>query len=212
MKKLNQWLVIGGCLVSSLSLPLFAQQQQWNSNVTGDNTTQTNSSNVRICVLNTKRCLDESKLGKQEQSNFEKMKQQMESILQDRGREIEEIEGKLNDDDYMDSISEDAASELRRNRRKLRQESLQLQEQYLQTLQQANVKILQRITGVVSKASQQVAQELAFNNQPVVILTDEACTYFTAQLDVTDRIIAKMNTIYDAEPKEPVNKPSANLR
>lgn len=158
---------------------------------------------ARIGIVNTKKCLEESKLGKQEQANFEKMKTQMESVLQDKERTLEEIESKLNDDDYMDSISDEAAAELKRKRRSIKQEGYQLQNQYMQTLQQANVKIVQKITDTISKASEQVAKEAVAMGQPIdLILSDEACTYFNTQLDITPRIIGKMNAIFDSEPKE----------
>jgi outer membrane protein len=161
---------------------------------------------LRIGIVNTKKCLEESKLGKQEQANFEKMKQQMESVLQEKERALEEIEAKLNDDDYMDSISDEAASELKRKKRAIRNEGMQLQSQYMQTLQQANVKIIQRLTDVIGRASAQVAKDTS-TGQPVdVIFTDEACTFFSPRLDVSDRIVAKMNAIYDAEQKDNSSK------
>ncbi|WP_068466319.1 OmpH family outer membrane protein [Candidatus Protochlamydia phocaeensis] len=197
MKKLRHWFLgLGTLWACTFALSCFAQQN-WNPS---------SGQAIKIGIVNTKRCLDESKLGKQEQANFEKMKNQMESILQDKERDLEEIESKLNDDDYMDSISEDAANELKRKKRTIRQEGMQLQNQYIQTLQQANIKIVQKLTDSISKASIQVAQE-PINGQTLdVIFSDEACTFFSPQLDVTDRIIAKMNAIYDAEPKDSPNK------
>lgn len=161
---------------------------------------------LRIGLVNTKKCLEESKLGKQEQANFEKMKQQMESVLQEKEKALEEIESKLNDDDYMDSISDEAASELKRKKRTIRNEGMQLQSQYMQTLQQANVKVIQRLTDVIAKASAQVAKETS-NGQPIdVIFTDEACTYYAPSLDVSDRIILKMNAMFEVEQKDNASK------
>lgn len=170
------------------------QQQVWNV-----------GQPARVGIVNTKKCLEESKLGKQEHSNFEKMKNQMETVLHDKEKTLEDIESKLNDDDYMDSISDEASAELKRKRRAIKQEGYQLQNQYLQTLQQANVKIIQKITESISKASELVARESIGTGQQIdVILSDEACTYFNPSLDVTPRVIAKMNAIFDAEPKEAV--------
>lgn len=153
---------------------------------------------LKIGVVNAKKCLEESKLGKQEQANFEKMKHQMESILQDKEKVLEDIESKLNDEDYTDSISADAESELKRKRRTMRQEALQLQNQYMQTLQQANFKIVQKLTDVISKASEQVAKESGLD----IIINDEASPYFNKQLDISPQIVVKMNAIYDAETKD----------
>lgn len=162
---------------------------------------------LRIGIVNTKKCLEDSKLGKQEQANFEKMKNQMESVLQEKEKILEEIESKLNDDDYMDSISDEAASELKRKRRTIRNEGMQLQSQYMQALQQANAKVIQRLTEIIGKASTQVAQDSS-NSQPMdVIFTDEACTYYSPRLDISERIVVKMNAIFDAEQKDNASKP-----
>ena len=48
---------------------------------------------------------------------------------------------------------------LRRKKRTIRNEGMQLQNQYMQTLQQANLKIVQKLTEVIGKASAQVAQD-----------------------------------------------------
>lgn len=215
MKKLRVWSFgLGTCMAWTLNMMAFAQQgntvPQQQPNYSTGSTTSTYSANstqsLRIGIVNTKKCLEESKLGKQEQANFEKMKQQMETVLQEKERALEEIESKLNDDDYMDSISDEAASELKRKKRTIRNEGMQLQNQYMQTLQQANVKIVQRLTEVISKASAQVAKDTSNGQTVEVIFTDEACTYFAPHLDVSDRIVAKMNAIYDAEQKESTSK------
>lgn len=186
-----------------------ASDVQQNYSTTAKSTNSVNGSStqaLRFGIVNTKKCLEDSKLGKQEQSNFEKMKQQMRSILEDKEKILEDIESKLNDDDYMDSISEDAASELKRKRRSVRNEGMQLQSQYMETLQQANLKVIQKLTEAIGKASNLVSQD-STNNQPIdVIFTDEACTYYSPRLDVTDRVVAKMNTIFDTEQKENASK------
>jgi outer membrane protein len=194
MKNLRHLLIALGAVFTLTNIPTFAQQPQWNSPA---------GHTLRIGVVNTKKCLEDSRLGKQEQGNFERMKNQMEGVLQDKERSLEEIESKLNDEDYMDSVSTEVESELKRKRRSIRQEGLQLQNQYLQTLQQANIKIVQKITETITKASSQVAQESSYSGDGAidVILTDEACAYFAPHLDVTDRVIAKMNQLFDMEQK-----------
>jgi outer membrane protein len=208
MKNIRYWSFSFGAIVACmLSITAYAQQSApQNFSSTFNNQSTAADQQFRVGIVNTKRCLEESKLGKQEQVNFEKMKHQMESILQDKERVLEEIETKLNDDDYMDSISDEAANELKRKKRSIRNEGMQLQSQYMQTLQQANLKIVQKLTDVISRASAQVAQDTT-TGQPVdVILTDEACTYYAPRLDVSDRVIAKMNAIFDAEQKDNASK------
>ncbi len=202
MKKYSQWLLcLGICFTGSMAYG----QATPNAN-NGNSTLSNNSQSFRIGIVNTKKCLEDSKLGKQEQANFEKMKQQMESVLQEKEKVLEDIESKLNDDDYMDSVSDEVASELKRKKRNLRNEGMQLQSQYMQTLQQANVKIIQKLTDAIGKASSQVAKDATSGQTIEVIFTDEACTYFAPSLDVTDRIVAKMNAIFDSEQKDNSSK------
>lgn len=194
MKKLCYGL-LGIVSLCAFTVPSFAQNEQPAINKP-----------LKVGIVNTRKCLEESKLGKQEQANFEKMKKQMESVLQDKEQNLEEIESKLNDEDYMDSISEEAASELKRKKRQIRNEGMQLQNQYVHTLQQANMKIVQKLTESISKASKQIAQESTGTEAIDVIFSDEACTYFGPHLDVTDRVVAKMNILFDAEQKETTGK------
>ncbi len=206
MKNLCRWFlsigILSACALSTLAnAQQFAQPQQFTQQQQPNWNSPTGQT-LKVGIVNTKRCLEESKLGKQEQVNFEKMKNQMESILQDKERALEEIESKLNDDDYLDSISEEAVNELKRKRRTIRSEGMQLQNQYIQTLQQTNLKIVQRLTDVISRASAQVAQDTSNGQQFDVIFTDEACTYYAPHLDVSERVIMRMNAISDVEQKD----------
>lgn len=153
-------------------------------------------------VVNTKKCLENSKLGKQEQANFEKMKVQMETVLHEKEKALEDIESKLNDEEYLDSISSEAEGELKRKRRTLRQDAMQLQSQYMQTLQQANYKIIQNLSETISKASEKVAKNKNYD----LIINDEATSYYNKSLDISDDVIVQMNAIFDAEQKEPAKK------
>lgn len=202
MKNFNPLFIsLGLTFTCFFSQMAFAQYPPANVSVNNSNSAALSQS-FKVGVVNTKRCLEDSKLGKQEQANFEKMKSQMESVLHEKEKTLEELESKLNDDDYVDSISEEAASELKRQRRTIRNEGMQLQNQYMQTLQQANAKVVQKLTDVISKASAQVAQESLFD----VILTDEACTYFSKKFDVSEQIVTKMDILFEAEQKESLPK------
>lgn len=213
MKNLNYLFITLGAVIVSLSGMAYGQATSPTPGKPMASPMSQNGSatqSLRIGIVNTKKCLEESKLGKQEQANFEKMKHQMEGVLQEKEKALEEVEVKLNDDDYMDSISEDAALELKRKRRSIRNEGMQLQSQYMQTLQQTNLKIVQRLTESISRASSQVAQDPT-NPQPIdVIFTDEACTFYSPRLDVSDKVIAKMNVIFEAEQKENPSKARSN--
>lgn len=210
MRNLRHWFLTAGILVlCSQAQMVFANQEEHSAGVNvGAPSISSHSSGTtsRVGIVKTKKCLEDSKLGKQEQANFEKMKQQMASVLQEKERALEEIEVKLNDDDYMDSISDEAASNLKQKKRALRNEGMQLQNQYMQTLEQANMKIIQQLTEAIRKASALVAQDSTMDAPIDVILTDEACTYFAPKLDLTDRIVAKMNFLFETEQKDAASK------
>lgn len=194
----------------------FAQQQTTESS--WNNSAQTNyysepqsvkpaASFARVGIVDTKKCLSQSKLGKAETSSFEKMQEQMGSTLESKQKTLEEIETKLGDDEWIDSVSEEIVNELRRKRKAIRTEGTQLQNQYMQTLQQTQVELIKKLTDSISKASAAVAQEGVNGQMFDVILTEEACTYFSKSLDISDAIIAKMDQLFDKEPREKeVNK------
>lgn len=180
----NLWTLALALLVMS---PLSAQS------------TNAGTKTLRIGIVNTKKCLEESKYGKQEQVNFEKMKTQMETVLKEKESIMEDVQSKLNDDDYMDSISEEAAADLKRKRKNIQNEGMQLQNQYMQALQQANMKVIQKLTEILNKASAQVAKDNINGEGFDIILTDEATTFYAPQMDISELIVAKMNALFDAE-------------
>lgn len=194
MKNLRHLFVCAGA-----ALALLTSQASW-----AQQPAQPYQSNqgFKVGVVNSKKCLEDSKLGKQDTADFKKMQAQMETILQEKVRALEEIESKLSDDDYIDSITPEAEASLKQKKRELRKEAVGLESQYMQTLQQANVKIVQKLTDVISKASEQVAQEMGLD----YILTDEACTFYNKNLDVSDRIVAKMDQIYATDTAKDAQK------
>lgn len=209
MKNLDQWinraaaLVI--CTIATIATPLFSQQ---NSTLPASQTASGQGAQyAKIAVLNTRKCLEESKMSKQERLTLEKMKSQMESVLKDKEKAINTIENKLRDEDYMDSISEDAERELKHKRKILIEEGVELNRQFSENLEMTNMKIMQAIIEAIGKASKEVVQEMANSNQPVdAILTSEACTYFSPSLDITDRVLEKMDAAFEAEQKEQASK------
>lgn len=191
MQRMSRWFASGALALFAFSSLSFAQQSSMQA-----------PAGFNVGVINTKKALEESKLGKQEQQNFEKMKSQMESVLQEKERALQELEGQLNDDDHMDSLSDEAAAELRQKKKNLIQEGGKLQGQYLQMLQQANVKVVQKLTELVSKASKKVAEQGLNGKKLDLVISDEACTYFNPQLDVTDKLVVEMNALFETQQKE----------
>ena len=146
-------------------------------------------------MVNFKTCVEKSKLGKQEQSAFEALKKQMEGNLAEREKTINEMAAKFENSDFLDSLSEDAEVKLKREFRAISQEYSQIQNQYLQALQQTNYKVVQKLTEVVRKAS----EKFASRNRVDFILNDEAAFYAAPAKDISTQIIAIMDEMFESD-------------
>lgn len=159
---------------------------------------------IKIGVVDFKGSIEKSKLGKQEQQNFENLKKQMEKVLEEKEKTLNDLAAKLNDVDYLDSLTPEAETELKRKFRNLNQELSQQQAQYYQALNQANVKIIQKIQETVEKASEKVAKDLNLD----VMLNDEGTFYYADALNVTDKVVAALDVIFDNDQKNGVKDSS----
>lgn len=172
-------------------------------NATNKPITASSQSGLKVGVVNFKDIVENSKYGKFEQSNFEMLKKQMESVLEDKEKTLTELSNKFNDPDYVDSLSPEAESELKHKFRMINQELSQIQAQYYQTLNQANMKILQKLNEQVSKASANIAKENGLD----LILNDDGGFYYAPHLDISKKIITALDALYDIEMKNNTNNP-----
>lgn len=159
-------------------------------------TTPATGTSVKIGVVSLKTCFEESKLGKQEQGRFEEIKKQLETTIEAKEKELNEMAPKFSDE-YLDTLSQEAEAELKGKYQKLAQELSQLQNQYYNMLSQANMQIVQTIQDSVTEASKKVAQTKGLD----LILNQEAC-FFSGSLDVSSAIVSEMDTQFAAKPAE----------
>lgn len=159
---------------------------------------------LKVGVVNFKRCVEQSKLGKQEQGNFEGLKKQMETVLGEKEKTLNEMATKFNDADYLDSLSPEAETELKRKFRSQNQELSQLQNQYMQTLQQTNFKVIQKLNEMVTKAASTVAK----NDKYDMILNEESAFFYAPELDISSKVITLLDEEFEKMPKE-TEKPAA---
>lgn len=152
---------------------------------------------LKVGIVNFKKVVEESKMGKQEQANFEVLKKQMESVLEEKEKTLNELSVKFNDQDYLDGLSPDGENELKHKFRTLNSELGQIQSQYYQTLNQANIKILQKLNELVSQAAAGVAKDA----QVDLILNEESGFYYAPDLDLSKKVIAALDALHDAEQK-----------
>lgn len=156
---------------------------------------------TKIAVVNFKTCVEKSKLGQKEQANFEAMKKQMETVLEEKEKSLTDIASKFNDIDYLDSLSPDAEADLKRQFRSLNQEFTQQQNQFYQTLSQTNIKVVQKLTDMVA----QVSKDLAKRQQIDIVLNDDSCFFASEAMDISDQIVKAMDEAFEKEAKD--NKP-----
>jgi outer membrane protein len=154
--------------------------------------------NLNVKVVTFKTCVEGSKLGKQEQASFEALKKQMESVLESKEKVLNEMAQKFEDPDYLDSLSPEAETELKRKFRALNQEYTTVQNQYVQTLSQTNMKVVQNITEVLTKATAVVAKRHNIS----LVLNDESAFFISPDLDISAQVIAVMDEMFEQDAKE----------
>ncbi len=145
--------------------------------------------------VNTKTVIEESKLGKQEQASFDSLRKQMESVLEEKEKELNDIASKFNDPDFLDTLSVEAETEMKRKFRQLTQEFQEKQNQFYQALQQSNLKVMQKIGESIAKASEQIAKDKKLD----AVFNFETTFWVQNTLDVSKDVVAVMDKQFDQE-------------
>ena len=147
----------------------------------------------KIGTVSFKTVLEKSKVGIKEQARFDSVRKQMEQTLEKKEKELNELAPKFTDE-YLDSLTPEAETELKEKFKTLSQDLSQKQNEFYQTLQQEQMQVMQKILSMVSSASAALAKEKGYT----LILNDEVCLYKTEQLDVSAEIIKKLDAMPDA--------------
>jgi len=142
-----------------------------------------------IGTVNFKKCVEDSKMGKKEIENFETLKKQLEGQFEEREKYLDALSKKLDDPDYLDSLSPEKEAELKHEFRAQTQELAQRQSQFYQMLSQANHQILQKLGDQVATTAKKVADEMRLK----IIINEELTFYSDPSLDITERVIEQMD-------------------
>lgn len=148
--------------------------------------------------INFKEIVDKSKMGKQEQASFETLKNQMEKVLEEKDKELNDLAAKFNDPDYVDSLSPEAENDLKNKFRQMSQDMSEKQNQFYQALQSAQSKIMAKLAEAIGNASKVVAKNKkidAFFNQDATFFVDE-------KLNQSADVISEMDTAFDKLTKD----------
>ncbi|MBB65082.1 MAG: hypothetical protein CMO81_08465 [Waddliaceae bacterium] len=161
----------------------------------GIHTTDIEGKDTSCGVVDFARCMQESKLGKSGEQEFETLRQQMAQSGEAKQQEMQALAKKLQDEDYMDSLSPEAEAELKQNFERLGMELQQFQQVFYQTMNQANYSWLQLVHGGVEKAAALVAE-----SEKVDLVVNQENVFFSIPaLDLTEKVIAQMNKTFAEE-------------
>jgi outer membrane protein len=162
----------------------------------------TPASNVgKVGVVDFKSCFEGSKLGKQEQARFETMKKGLETKIESKEKELDEMQPKFSDE-YLDTLSPEAEAELKGKYQQLAQELSVLQNQYYSSLQQANYQIVNQVSESVAQA----AKKVALKNSLDLALNSEVCFFNNSSLDISKDVITEMDAAFDQDAKNQTEK------
>lgn len=150
---------------------------------------------LKLGIVNAKVCIEKSKKGQQEKNSFEALKKQMSDALEKSDKELSDLAKKLEDKDYLDSLSPAAEEEMKGRFETLSQEFVRYQNQYYQLLNQANYRMLHNLQDAISNASESVrtAKNL------LIILNRESAFAAAPSLDVTPDVVVEMDKRFEIE-------------
>jgi outer membrane protein len=148
-------------------------------------------------IVNFTTCITDSKYGKKEQENFESIRKQLATMIEDTEQELKDISGKFEDTEYLDSLSPKAEEELKARFQALNEDLSRYQGQFYQVMQQANMQLIHKMSAQISKASEKVAKAKKLD----YVINKEACFYYRPELDLTNQIIAEMDKNFELDSK-----------
>jgi outer membrane protein len=150
-----------------------------------------------IGVVNFATCITDSKAGQQEEENMQNMRKQIAAMAENTEKELKELTAKLEDSEFVDSLSPKAEEEMKLRVQTLQDDMARYQSQFYQFLQHAQYQMYQKMSGNIAKASESVAKEKKLD----YVINKEACFYIRTDLDVTKDVIAAMDKEFDVAPK-----------
>lgn len=144
---------------------------------------------LSVGVVNFSTCIEKSYLGQEEKEKLESLRTEMISVLEQKQKEFQEVAEKLNNPDYMDTITQEAEAKLQEKAQQLSQELQMAGQQTQQALQQAEMKMYQTIRAQINKASEYIAREKNLD-----FILDEMGTFYCKRpADITPLVIKELN-------------------
>lgn len=148
-------------------------------------------------IVNFSTCITESKYGDQEQKAFDEVRGRITALMQDLDGQFRDIVTKLNDPEFVDSLSPEKEQEMHAHAQSIQDELGRYQQQYYQVMNQANMQLIQMMSSYVSQASEAIAKKEKLS----VVLNKEACFYYEPKQDITAAVIAEMDRNFEKNAK-----------
>jgi outer membrane protein len=142
---------------------------------------------VKIGVINTQRILEESKIGKSIINELEALRMERKKELDSLNAEIESLKNSLETQSSLLSTEakRNKEDELLKKQTTLRRKV----EDYENELRSRQDTVLQTITVRIEKILDNLGKEQGYT----IILNEAVALYFSAEIDITDEIIKRLN-------------------
>jgi outer membrane protein len=131
------------------------------------------------------RILTSSTRAKQEEKTLQALQKELEEQVNSVEKEMTSLAEKLQDPDYLDSLSQEAEQEQRNRLRTMAEERMRLIQQVSGQFQQAQQRIAQQLQMMVRQASAEVAKKKKLR----ALLNGDALFYADPALDYTDAVV-----------------------
>jgi outer membrane protein len=145
---------------------------------------------AKIGVIDMQRVLETSSAGKAALSEIKQQKQKMESELQRKKEDIEDLRKQLERDAMV--LSREKREEKEREGRIKLNDFKTMQKRYVAELKQQEKKHLQRMQKDVTELIQQIGKKEGY----LLIVNKVGVLYSPTSIDITDRLIKEYNTKY----------------
>lgn len=149
-------------------------------------------------IVNPTSCMEKSKFASAKREEIETFGKELQVKLESLHKEYKEVEDKLKNTEYVDSITPEAEKALENEKAAKAQKLGMAQSEFSQMMQQKQMEFYQALQENIGEASQQIAQEKKLDN----IASKDLFFFFDQKLDVTDEVISKMDELFEQKEFE----------
>ena len=151
--------------------------------------------NLAIGIVSFANCIQESKYGKKEQSTLKALQNQITSLVKDTEQQLQEIATKLNDPEYIDTLSPEGEQELKIKFQNHQEDLMRYQQQYSEFINQANYKVMQTMFFHIKNAAKIVSEKLNLD----YVLDENSVICNNAGIEVTKQVIQELDMLFEKE-------------